>query len=128
MTHHIVIFNVQYYPADKPKYPPLEKGFPSMKNRIKELREEKGITQEQLGALVGVSRQAINALETGRYEPSIWLAYDIAGVFGCFIEEVFLFGESPRKSRSDKSRGNNFTQKEKGKRKNGNTAAAISGR
>lgn len=98
-----------------------------MKNRIKELREEKGITQEQLGALVGVSRQAINALETGRYEPSIWLAYDIASVFGCFIEEVFLFEESPRKSRSDKSRRNNFTQKEKGSRKNGDTAAAISG-
>ncbi|WP_321004531.1 helix-turn-helix transcriptional regulator [Eisenbergiella porci] len=99
-----------------------------MKNRIKELREAKEITQEQLGELVGVSRQAINALENGIYEPSIWLAYDIAGVFGCLIEEVFLFGESTRKSRSDKSRGSNFTQQNAERRKNGNTAAAISGR
>lgn len=52
-----------------------------MKNRIKELREKLGITQEQLGQLVGTSRQAINALETEKNEPSIWLAYDIAQVF-----------------------------------------------
>lgn len=75
-----------------------------MKNRIKELREKKGLTQEQLGEMVGTSRQAINAIETGKYEPSIWLAYDIAKVFGCFIEEVFLFEESIRKSRADRSR------------------------
>ncbi|NLC18191.1 MAG: helix-turn-helix transcriptional regulator [Clostridiales bacterium] len=75
-----------------------------MKNRIKELREKKGLTQEQLGEMVGTSRQAINAIETGKYEPSIWLAYDIAKAFGCSIEEVFLFEESIRKSRADRSR------------------------
>ena len=74
-----------------------------MKNRIRELR--KGITQEQLGAMVGTSRQAINAIETEKFEPSIWLAYDISKVFDCPIEEVFLFEESQRKSRADSSRG-----------------------
>lgn len=76
-----------------------------MKNRIRELREEKGITQEQLGAMVGTSRQAINAIETEKFEPSIWLAYDISKVFDRPIEEVFLFEESQRKSRADSSRG-----------------------
>ncbi len=75
-----------------------------MKNRIKQLREEKGLTQEQLGELVGTSRQAINAIETEKFEPSIWLAYDIANVFERPIEDVFLFEESERKSRADKSR------------------------
>lgn len=49
-----------------------------MKNRIRQLREEKGLTQEQLGEMVGTSRQAINAIETEKSEPSIWLAYDIS--------------------------------------------------
>ena len=75
-----------------------------MKNRIKELREQRGLTQEQLGELVGASRQAINAIETEKFEPSIWLAYDISKVFECAIEEVFLFDASPRKSRADSSR------------------------
>lgn len=75
-----------------------------MKNKIKQLRELLGLTQEQLGVMVGVSRQAINAIETGKYEPSIWLAYDIATVFQMGIEEVFLFQESTRKSRAEKSR------------------------
>lgn len=77
-----------------------------MKNRIRELRESRGITQEQLGELVGTSRQAINAIETEKFEPSIWLAYDISSIFGCTIEEVFLFEESVKKSRADSSRGN----------------------
>ncbi len=75
-----------------------------MKNRIRELREERGLTQEQLGILVGASRQAINAIETEKFEPSIWLAYDISQVFEKPIEEVFIFGESPRKSRAERSR------------------------
>lgn len=75
-----------------------------MKNRIRELRERKGLTQEQLGKLVGASRQAINAIETEKFEPSIWLAYDISNVFECAIEEVFIFEESPRKSRAQSSR------------------------
>ncbi|MBN3368420.1 helix-turn-helix transcriptional regulator [Clostridium botulinum] len=76
-----------------------------MKNKLKQFRENLGLTQEQLSELVGVSRQAINAIETGKFEPSIWLAYDIAKVFHDTIEEVFLFEESERKSRAEKSRG-----------------------
>ena len=76
-----------------------------MKNRVRQLREALGLTQEQLGALVGTSRQAINAIETEKNEPSIWLAYDIARVFHQPIERVFLFEESERKSRADISRG-----------------------
>lgn len=75
-----------------------------MKNKLKEYRESLGLTQEQLGELVGVSRQAINAIETEKFEPSIWLAYDISKVFHLSIEEVFLFEESKRKSRSQQSR------------------------
>lgn len=78
-----------------------------MKNRIRELREQNGLTQEQLGKMVGTSRQAINAIETEKFEPSIWLAYDISKIFGCSIEDVFLFDESPRKSRADSSRRDN---------------------
>ncbi|MCM0649123.1 helix-turn-helix transcriptional regulator [Clostridium swellfunianum] len=76
-----------------------------MKNKIKQFREHLGLTQEQLGELVGVSRQAINAIETEKFEPSIWLAYDIAKVFRSSIEEIFLFEESERKSRAEQSRG-----------------------
>ncbi len=76
-----------------------------MKNRLRELREALGITQEQLGAMVGVSRQAINAIETEKFEPSIWLAYDLCQVFHCPIEEVFLFAQSERKSRAQQSKG-----------------------
>nr|WP_286674794.1 MULTISPECIES: helix-turn-helix transcriptional regulator [unclassified Clostridium] len=72
---------------------------------MKEFREANKLTQEQLGKLVGTSRQAINAIETEKYEPSIWLAYDISKVFNCSIEEVFIFEESKRKSRADQSRG-----------------------
>lgn len=78
-----------------------------MKNRIRELREQRGLTQEQLGEMVGTSRQAINAIETEKFEPSIWLAYDISNVFDSTIEEVFLFEESIKKSRADSSRGEN---------------------
>jgi putative transcriptional regulator len=76
-----------------------------MKNKLKQLRESLGMTQEQLGELVGVSRQAINHIETEKFEPSIWLAYQIAKVFQSTIEEVFLFEESERKLRAEKSRG-----------------------
>jgi len=76
-----------------------------MKNKLKQFREVLRITQEQLGSLVGVSRQAINSIETEKFEPSIWLAYDISKVFNSTIEEVFLFEESEKKSRSEQSRG-----------------------
>jgi putative transcriptional regulator len=56
-----------------------------MKNKLKEFREQFGLTQEQLGSIVGVSRQAINSIETEKYEPSIWLAYDISKLFDSTI-------------------------------------------
>ena len=68
-----------------------------MKNRVKELREKEGLTQKKLGEKVNVSRQAINAIETGKYDPSLWLAYDIAQLFNMSIEEVFNFKEGERK-------------------------------
>jgi putative transcriptional regulator len=64
-----------------------------MKNRIEEIRKERGIRQEDFAKQMGVSRQTISSLETGRYNPSIFLAYKIARFFGMTIEEVFLFDE-----------------------------------
>ncbi len=64
-----------------------------MKNRIEDIRKQKGIRQEELAKLLGVSRQTISSLENGRYNPSIMLAYKIAKVFDATIEEVFIFEE-----------------------------------
>jgi putative transcriptional regulator len=60
-----------------------------VKSRLRVLRAEKGWTQEQLGAAIGVSRQAINALEAERHDPSLDLAYRIAAAFGVTVEQVF---------------------------------------
>ena len=68
-----------------------------MVNKVKELRERAGLTQKELGERVGVSRQAINAIETGKFDPSVWLAYDLAKFFGRTIEEIFDFERSMRK-------------------------------
>ncbi|SHN69846.1 helix-turn-helix transcriptional regulator [Desulfitobacterium chlororespirans] len=68
-----------------------------MQNNVKRLREEWGLTQKELGEKVGVSRQAINAIETGKFDPSLWLAYDLAKLFKVSIEELFLFIEEDRK-------------------------------
>ncbi len=64
-----------------------------MKNRIEEIRNERGMRQEELAKLLGVSRQTISSLENGRYNPSIGLAYKVAKLFGRTIEEVFIFEE-----------------------------------
>lgn len=64
-----------------------------MKNRIEEIRNARGIRQEDFARLMGVSRQTISSLENGRYNPSILLAYKIAKYFGMTIEEVFIFEE-----------------------------------
>lgn len=64
-----------------------------MKNRIEEIRKERGILQEEFAKCMGVSRQTISSLENGRYNPSILLAYKIARYFGMSIEEVFMFEE-----------------------------------
>lgn len=68
-----------------------------MKNKVKEFREKIGLTQKELGERIGVSRQAINAIETGKFAPSIWLAYDLAKYFNSTIEELFDFERSERK-------------------------------
>jgi len=65
-----------------------------MKTRIRELRENRGMTQLDLAAQVGVRRETIVFLEKGRYNPSLKLAHQIARVFGRPIEEVFLLGEA----------------------------------
>ena len=64
-----------------------------MKNRIEEIRGERGIRQEELAKAMGVSRQTISSLENGRYNPCIMLAHNIARYFGMTIEEVFIFEE-----------------------------------
>ena len=64
-----------------------------MKNKIEEIRNQKGIKQDELGKMLGVSRQTISSLENGRYNPSIILAYKIARLFNTTIEEVFIFEE-----------------------------------
>lgn len=68
-----------------------------MKNRIEEIRKERGVLQEELAKYMGVSRQTISSLENGRYNPSITLAYKIAKYFGMPIEEVFVFEEEDLK-------------------------------
>ena len=65
-----------------------------MKNRLRVLRAERAWSQAELGARVGVSRQAVNAIETGKYDPSLPLAFKLARTFGRAIEEIFEDGES----------------------------------
>jgi putative transcriptional regulator len=60
-----------------------------MKNRVPELRAERGWSQSELADKLGVSRQTVNAVERERYEPSLSLAFAIAAVFGRPIEEIF---------------------------------------
>ena len=65
-----------------------------MKNRIEAIRKERNIRQEDFAKAMGVSRQTISSLETGRYNPSILLAYKIARYFGMTIEQVFCFEDT----------------------------------
>jgi putative transcriptional regulator len=60
-----------------------------VKNRLRELRAEQFWSQGDLAARLGVSRQTVNAIETGRYDPSLPLAFAIARVFGRRIEDIF---------------------------------------
>jgi len=60
-----------------------------MRNEIRRLREERGLSQGSLGAELGVSRQTVNSLETGRYDPSLPLAFTVARFFGLSLEEIF---------------------------------------
>ena len=64
-----------------------------MKNRLEEIRKLKGIKQEELASVLGVSRQSIWSLENGRYNPSIILAFKIARYFRMSIEDIFIYEE-----------------------------------
>lgn len=67
-----------------------------MNNRLRVLRAEHGWSQQELAERLGVSRQSVNAIETGRYDPSLPLAFAIADVFGLPIESIFLREERSR--------------------------------
>jgi putative transcriptional regulator len=60
-----------------------------MKNRLRELRAKKGWSQAELADRLEVSRQSVNAIETGKYDPSLPLAFRLARLFGLRIEEIF---------------------------------------
>lgn len=64
-----------------------------IRTRLKELRKEKKLSQEELARAVGTTRQTITSIEVGKYTASLPLAYRIARYFGRAIEEVFLFDE-----------------------------------
>ena len=67
-----------------------------MTNRLKDLRGERGWSQQHLAERLEVSRQSVNAIETGRYDPSLPLAFRIAELFGLAIEDIFT---SPSKEK-----------------------------
>ena len=65
----------------------------AVKNRLEEIRKERGIKQEELAAALEVSRQTIGSLENGRYNPSITLAFKLARYFDMSIEDIFIYEE-----------------------------------
>ena len=68
----------------------------SMKNKLKVLRAERDLSQADLAEMAGVSRQTINAIETGKYDPSLPLAFKLARLFDLSIEDVFHPGDMKR--------------------------------
>lgn len=70
-----------------------------VQNRLKVLRAERDWSQAELGGRLGVSRQAVNAIETGKYDPSLPLAFKIARLFGLSIEDIFNDGEGKEPGR-----------------------------
>ncbi|HRC11425.1 MAG: helix-turn-helix transcriptional regulator [Actinomycetales bacterium] len=67
-----------------------------MHNVVRELRAQRGLSQGALGELLGVSRQTVNAIETGKYDPSLPLAIRLARLFARSVEEVFLIDGPPQ--------------------------------
>lgn len=70
-----------------------------MKNKLEEVRKEKGIKQEDLALDLQVSRQTISSLENGRYNPSILLAFKLARYFNLTIEDIFIYEEENEKQK-----------------------------
>jgi putative transcriptional regulator len=64
-------------------------------NLVRELRSERALSQGALGELLGVSRQTVNAIETGKYDPSLPLAIRMARLFGCSVEDLFRLDGPP---------------------------------
>ena len=62
-----------------------------MKNKIRELRKQRGLTQEELAEIIGISRQAINAIEKEKFDPSLPTAFKMAKLFKTSIENLFLY-------------------------------------
>jgi len=62
-----------------------------VKNKLREFREASRLTQEELAKILGVTRQTIIAIEKGKYDPSLRLAFKIARVFGVKIEDIFIY-------------------------------------
>ena len=67
-----------------------------MKNRVEELRKEKGLSQEEFAKAIRVSRQTVSSIETGKYNPSLELAFTIADFFQMTIEETFVYDRRSR--------------------------------
>jgi putative transcriptional regulator len=67
---------------------------PEMKNNIKVYRAMNDLTQESLAEKVGVTRQTIHAIEKGKYDPSLELAFKLSRLFGARIEDIFLYDDS----------------------------------
>lgn len=69
-----------------------------MENRLRVLRAERKWSQAELADMLGVSRQSVNAIETGKYDPSLPLAFAIARLFGQSIEQIFICDEETTKA------------------------------
>lgn len=69
-----------------------------MENHLEILRKERGLSQEEFGRRMGVTRQTIISLEKGKYNPSLELAFKIAGFFGKSIEEIFIYQEEKERN------------------------------
>ena len=65
-------------------------GGDELENRVEKLRKERGLNQEEFAKAIRVSRQTVSSIETGKYNPSLDLAFTIAGFFGMTIEEIFI--------------------------------------
>ncbi len=78
-----------------------------MKNRLKVLRAERDWSQEDLARQLGVSRQTINAIETGKYDPSLPLALRMGRLFGQCVEKIFFDGDITHGSTETRKLGNN---------------------
>jgi len=62
-----------------------------LKNKVEQLRKERGLSQEEFAKMLRVSRQTISSIETGKYNPSLELAFAISDFFGMRIEEIFIY-------------------------------------